>query len=388
MGLNSFRLTKTDICKVFFFCFLFCEYVFSYSAISRIAMILFVVAVAFTCKIHWSKYLTAYCFFIVWSIINIVAGYAISSSVALEYTQTCILNLIVLIALVMFFWRIGDVEEVLNIYIKSSVLISIIAIATGIGAVVAGGRLDSIMNSNTVAMFSAYAIIMLIHKLKTKSISGKTAICIIVLCFLTILLSGSRKGLIITLIGLYVLFCFSNPRKIFKVTVICIALVAVVYVLLMKVDVFYSTVGYRVEAVLQFAQGVDVEEGSIVSRNSFINLAWDESQDSLILGHGLANFSLLPGAFGTYSHCNYLEILYSLGWVGVVIYYSPFLWLLGYLMKRIIRRDYNLSLIIALVIPYLVCDYFTVTYFTRKSLIVPAFCIVFSEIYKRRKLSE
>lgn len=143
----------------------------------------------------------------------------------------------------------------------------------------------------------------------------------------------------------------------------------------MNVDFLYNTIGYRLEPLVAYLNNAEYDEASLETRSHFIEYAWINAQDSLIFGHGLDCFRLLPGAWGTYSHCNFLELLYSTGWIGLFIYYSTSISTVLKFYKYI--NDKYTGLLLALLIPFLVCDYMNVTYSNRTAIIIPSLAIMF-----------
>lgn len=133
----------------------------------------------------------------------------------------------------------------------------------------------------------------------------------------------------------------------------------------------YNLIGYRVEPVLQYLNAENYEEASMETRVDYIELGWLESQKEPFWGHGLSSFQKLKKSYGTYSHCNYVEILYSLGWIGAIIYYLPYVVSLLKAPKFFKKARKYAGLALAILVPYIICDYFRVTYFSRTDIIFP-----------------
>jgi len=240
--------------------------------------------------------------------------------------------------------------------------------------VLAGERLSVFeINSNAIAMLAAYASILSIHDFLNKK--GKLArwgdLALVLVYVLTIVLSGSRKGLIIPIVGLYVLVCMRKPQRFLLYSVGTILLAFFALLAILKIDILYNLIGYRVEPIIDYITLGAYNEASMESRMDYISLAWERSWHQPIWGHGLDCFRVLSGAHDTYSHCNFVEILFSLGCVGFLIYYIPYLWTLFKIPKALKRNKQLVSIAVAMLIPYLVCEYFQVTYFTRTSVIIP-----------------
>lgn len=85
-----------------------------------------------------------------------------------------------------------------------------------------------------------------------------------------------------------------------------------------------STYFYRVASAMHFAEfGVAVREKSLYIREDMLMAALRLWEASPVFGHGVDSFRLLA-PYGTYSHNNYAEILATLGLIGLLLFYGPF----------------------------------------------------------------
>ena len=270
---------------------------------------------------------------------------------------------------------VGSIEKVLNIYKWTTFAFCIPCFVGAIVAIISDDRLLILgINANVVAMQAAYGVLIFINDLIRKDKSERRVYEWLVIAFmlLTAFLTGSRKGLLIPVIGVYVLICSRKPRRFFWYTLLIAAVSAIVLTLLLKVDALYRLIGYRVEPLLQYIRGESFEEASMESRLDYIRLGWEETKRSPVFGRGLDCFRTLRYAYETYSHCNFIEILFSTGWVGLVLYYIPYLNALRWAPQALRRNRTQGAMMLSLLIPYIVCESFSVTYFSRVSLIIPA----------------
>jgi len=354
------------------------EILFSYTLVSQISLFIFCAIVFYlNPKIPKSGYLVSIILFTVFSFINIITKHAVSESVAFAMTKTMFFNCLFMWCFLLYVNYISNVFIILNVIKNVLFFCSIISVTFGINSLIAGNRLKFLgLNPNDLAILCAFTCIVSFYKLfnsKNANVRIKQ-IVIIFLFFLTIILSGSRTGIIIILCGIYVLICFSNPKKIFIYTLFVILFTIGSYYILTSIKFLNEIVGHRLNPVLLYFKGLEVGDSSIISRTNYIILAWKESQGSLFWGHGLDCFRLLPQSYGTYSHNNYLEILYSLGFVGLIVYYYPHAITILKLPIIIIKKKLNKIdvLMISMIIPYLIAEAFSVSYFTRSKLIIPA----------------
>lgn len=366
------------------------ELLFAYSIFSRLALFAFCLLSLWlsfrTSRIYKNSFVLSYALFTVFSYAIIYLGYAIDKSVATEMTNTLLLNCLFLLSFTQYCGVISDPIEILRVYKNVCIFIAAIMLVLGIPSLLAGGRLGvGGINANAVASFVAYSLIIHLYELYNGKRVEATDVLIIILFSIVLLFTASRKGLLIALIGWYVLSGFKNPKALLKNTLLIVGVSAVVLVIVLNVDFLYNLIGFRLEAVLFFLQGQDFEEVSLVTRNHFMQYAWENSQDSLFFGHGLDCFHTLPKAYGVYSHNNYIEIIFSTGFIGLAIYYSTSFLTLLKIPKLIKCKKQEVCLLLAILIPFLICDFMNVTYFTRRMLIIPAIAIMFLGRYANEK---
>lgn len=372
------------ILTVAFVLFFITELFFPYTWISQIMLFLFGgLGVLTVPRIYKNSFLLSYILFTVWSFAIIFFGFAIDKSVATDMTVTLCFNCMFLFAFTQYCGVINDPIAVFKTYKNICIFASCVFLVFGLPSVISGERLSILgINSNAISSFAAYSLIILIYELYEKKRCDYQDVFVFIVFSLVILLSASRKGVLIPLIGWYVLLCLRKPKKFIKNSLIIAALVIVFVFLVLTIEPLYNVVGYRIEPLLFLLQGAEVEEDSLMTRSHFIQYAWENSQDSLFFGHGLDCFRTLPKAYGTYSHSNYLELLFSTGWIGIAIYYST-AFLTLFKIPAVIKSNKTVAALpLAVLIPFLVCDYMNVTYYTRRLLIIPAIAIMFIGRYK------
>lgn len=375
------RISKNYNKVMLNFCFILwfmCEFVFVHTPIAQAAMLLFVGCTAIVCfrKIQMNVFIQFYLMFILYAALNILTGHATDNNTAKAMCGTELVCLVFLIFFSAYCSYVGDVRIVLELLKKLTAILCVVCLLSGIISGGFGDRLSVFgLNANSIAMMAGYSLSYHFYDMKKRTIVWSDY-CFLALCLVTILLSGSRKGIIIPIVALLVIECTNHPKRIVVYTLASIIGIIVAYYLLMNIDVLYSTIGHRIEAVVQLATGQNYTEASLQVRSSYIRLGWEKSQDGLLWGHGIDCFRHLQGAYNTYSHNNYIEILYSLGWPGVAIYYFPFgIGFVYYLSRRHFQSD-NCYLYLAIIIPYLICDYMNVSYYERSSLIYPVMFLV------------
>lgn len=384
----TIRVNIRKILTAIFVMLFVTELFFSYTMLSRVMLLLFCGMGFILChRIFINPFCISYAIFGAWSLMNIFFGHAIDKNVAIEMTMTLALNCVFIFVFTQYCGVMKNPVDILNVYKNICIFASCIFCVVGLPGVLSGERLSVLgINSNVIGTFAAYSLIVHIYEIYRKEHVSVEDVLIFVLFVLVMLFSGSRKALIIPIIGWYVMLCFRKPRKFIKYTVIAMLLVVISIVASLNVEFLYNIIGYRIEPILLFLQGLDYEETSLMTRSHFIQYAWENSQDSMMWGHGLDCFRTLPKAYDTYSHCNYLEILFSTGVIGILIYYGTSVIALVKANKALRYKKKDVELLLAWIIPYLVCDFFSVTYFTRRMIIIPSITIMFLWRYGNERL--
>lgn len=131
----------------------------------------------------------------------------------------------------------------------------------------------------------------------------------------------------------------------------------------MKVPQIYNILGYRLEAMFS-----EHKDGSINERHFFKQEAMRLFFQNPFWGSGYDSFKthlrLINYRNPTYSHCNYTEILSTLGIVGAIIYYIMYIYLLtkSYKKKDSLSRILFICLLCTIMSEYGAVFYNNITY--------------------------
>ena len=181
------------------------------------------------------------------------------------------------------------------------------------------------------------------------------------------LISGSRKSLISIVICILLLVFYEHPPKnsvkfVGRIAVI-VAVLGVAYWSIMNIEMLYSSIGVRVESLVNFFEGDVKADGSANTRVLMMERAIDMFLQKPFRGYGLNAFKYVT-RFGAYAHNNYLELLADLGILGLCIYYVP---LLAYFCRAFVQwtkgaKDSILPLTVLLI--FIINDFANVSYFS------------------------
>lgn len=193
-----------------------------------------------------------------------------------------------------------------------------------------GGRFSLKINSNSFGIIAGYLFGFMLYAAKKAQWKKILPNVMVGVLLVIVLLTGSRKALIMVALFVVAFFLFWTPEKgsvdmLLRIVGIAV-LIVVAMVLIMKVDVFYNSIGQRVESLLKYWMTGDESDASAITRTNMINIALDLFLNlNPIFGIGLNNFKYMSG-YMTYAHNNYVEILCSLGVVGMLVYYGPMIY--------------------------------------------------------------
>lgn len=208
-----------------------------------------------------------------------------------------------------------------------SLLLSFNFIANG--TVNEQGRFSLGINANVMGMNAAYLFGIMLYGAKESQWKKWYWTMLAVMLAVIALLTGSRKALVMLLIFSFAyIFMWKREKNFVKffgrilgVAAVCTALIF----LLMKVEVLYNSIGNRLESLyLQWVSGGDAD-ASAITRERMVEIGIELFRKDPLLGFGHNAFKLYSGYF-TYSHNNYIELMCSLGVIGLAIYYIPLIY--------------------------------------------------------------
>lgn len=244
-----------------------------------------------------------------------------------------------------------------------------------------GRAMGTLGNANVLGLTMVISIFSsIIYLQKEKEISKIFFYYQYINIFLSIymiILTASKKGILFgsSLILIYLILSIKDPKNLFKLALVSV--IAVIIVLnFINIDELRNNLA---DVAVRFSEfenqlGSESRFGSTGQRIYFIELALSYFMDRPLFGHGLNNFSIYAG---TYSHNNYVEILFSVGLVGFLLYYSIFFFIL---QKIFNMKDKYLQIILTFVmLNMLLVDMATVTYYDKFYIFTLLFISIYAE---------
>lgn len=235
---------------------------------------------------------------------------------------------------------------------------------------------------NTVAQILAIAIIIAYFFIKITKLRRKRILYIffILFSFYHILLTGSRKGLLMPLFGIVIFMLLQsglNIRRIIINLFILICIFVVITCFLVQNEVFTS----RIEIIFNLIFKGNTLDESTTLRMSFIRLAKQMYLNSPIFGCGINTFAsqcLINFGRNYYAHNNFYELLSGTGLFGVALYY--WIYILSLIKFYILRKKNNIYILgFSVWLTLMVFEYGIVTY---SVILYPIILTIFAISYR------
>ena len=237
---------------------------------------------------------------------------------------------------------------------------------------IGGARMGGeITNENTFGMaFSQALIIAFYYYLKSKK---KVHLASIAVFLIFALSSGSKKALLMCIVGVIGLSVFYYGfQRIWK-TILVAAVVAVVGYYLLQLPMF-SVINDRFTSYLSGELST-----SDLNRMRHIENGISLIKEKPFLGWGLQNYRYASGR-GTYSHNNFIEVFVSTGIIGFSLYYSLYIFA-GWkvVMHFLHSREANMIVLLILTVINIVFGYGMVQFYSKGSWFFVAVLLAVSD---------
>ncbi|KNZ42033.1 O-antigen ligase family protein [Acetobacterium bakii] len=372
--INRQKVLLTLYTKWVFAVLVLSQLFFDYTIISQVAIVLMCIMTVLVCitekRFCFSVYFIFALLFIIQSYIFSVYGISINSETSLAMTKTLVINFIMALAIYNYVVIYDNLEESLDVFAAMSVILTIfimilsfqsilsVRLGSNVGFTVLGKPVS--FSPNSIALIAGFAY--LIYLYKYNNTKNQTTLVAMFWLILVVLLTGSKKGILLVVLGTPLMNFLLGSDKKFKNIIISLIVVFGLYQIIINVPMFYDIMGQRVESLVGMVMGGETGDASSNSRSSYIELGWDYFLLRPWTGFGLDNFRYLPDAYRTYSHNNYIELLFSGGIPALFFFYGFRVYML---IKLFINRNLNkingflfVSLLIMMVMEYAFVSYF------------------------------
>lgn len=312
---------------------------------------------------HYSKdYIVRYISFIFICILSIL--WSINDSTWLQINISIIQCVVVGISLIYYEQSEKRIQTTLNAIIIASVILCVrLLVSTPLSS----------WGSERVGVHIGYGNVGVSYVLATATIiamflgQSKKSILLYALAavFLGVsALTGTKKGLIVAVVGIFIIILKSskNPVKVLRNTAILLVLVWAGWYVIMNVDIFYNAIGKRIVSALLQLTGEGLDKST---RDRALLMVWglETFYEHPIFGVGVDAFRFASNnLINYYAHNNYVELLADVGIIGTFIYYYLlFKESIVGLLTKYNSGSYRI-LAISILISLLVGDFMSVSY--------------------------
>lgn len=310
----------------------------------------------------WQFLFTGFCF----------TSYLWSIAPATSNNNSFFVNIILMIPLSVYLSKHQNQKETLGLLVFYSLFVMLYSLLFGGLGMEASGDAMRLGNENMNANFFAIISVFSIYSLLTVVSSPKIIKFSLCLFFaIIILLSGSKKGFLMLLLGFFTLELTKRRKvRIFNIFLYLIVTIAI-FLLLLRLPFVQETVGVRLMSLVDELL-YDSGDSSSSERSDMITMGWFWILQEPIIGHGIDNFRYQFEVFSrygsnTYSHNNYIEILHGVGIIGFILYYSLYYYIIKslYRVKPYIFKYPILRFCVVFMAMLLFAEIALVTYNTR-----------------------
>ena len=215
-------------------------------------------------------------------------------------------------------WKIVSAMEWVGI-----LAVTLILFREGVNILAGGMRIGDSLSGNSNTVGYNVGLFSLVSMWEYCVKKNKRSLFFFLLFTVLILLTGSKKALIILLFDLFLFLWYRRKNAIPWVIAVCLTVV-VIYVIF-KIPYFYNIIGFRVENMFRTMFGEQdrrYQSYSTEIREYMIQEGVRIFSKKPIFGGGYNYFYSMTISGFDYSHCNYVELLCTMGIFGTVIYYS------------------------------------------------------------------
>lgn len=312
--------------------------------------------------------------------------WALDTTLAMDKAKTLFILTTFLLVTYNCFSNIDNAEEkLLKIIMFAGIFFSIYVILfygaeTYFTKLLNGERVGTEVNNvNTIGMQTSISIIIAMFFAIYKS--NKKYIIPSILPLIVSLGTGSRKVLILIVLGIILLFLLKKDQKINVKKIVILLFLLGMLIGALQLPVF-STIVDRIEMTIQSFTG---EAKIDIGRRKFIDVGWKQFLETPILGIGIANsgyLTLKVDGWFTYLHNNYIELLACVGIIGFALYYSVYIYILYYGMKFFNRKDANINLILIIFTANMILEIAMVSYSLKNTYIYILLALLVIERHK------
>lgn len=392
-------LDKVQI--ILFSCFLFLWYISANEKILRIISICIfgmfsiieIIKILYDKKIAFNSSLLSYLFLVLFGFISML--WAVDDDAVVSKSTELLMGFIFLTLSYNYFIKLDQPTELIIKVIKivgivfSVYVVLYYGVTNYFNMLLSGRRIGTeIINVNFIGIITSINFILLLYDLILEN-KGNNVVTIVLatISLIVALGTGSKKAIIVILLGITVIL-FKKFKQKFTIKNVITTFIFVIAIILVA-SFFYNggyldTIFNRFEAMLNTLSNDDISTGSTYIRKMFIKSGLEEFFKSPLVGIGLNNSKIITYELfreETYLHCNYIELLACTGIIGFCLFYYIYYYVLYNCIKNITLK--NADIVILIFIINLFLDIGNVSYYEIKTFLYLLLGIVFVGNIKR-----
>ena len=326
-------------------------------------------------RLHFSPYMFYLLLFIMWCVVTML--WAEDAGKSFEMVVTLTELLISSVILFSFLVSVGNVDFFLISMFVAGMLGSFYMLGyygfSGYMEMLKEGERagQEISNVNVIGMYMAIAVLIGFY---LAYIKGKLYCYVLIALPLVMALgSGSRKVLVILVVGISLMLLLDSVQKFDIKKFVRIAIIVIILIVVaiwISEQSIFNTIFERFEQMTGATGKVD---GSTLKRQKMIVAGWKYFKEHPFTGTGINNAGVMTKkAIGweTYLHNNFVELLATTGIIGFTFYYAVYVYLVFNLFKNY-RKTHNPTTIflLSLLITRTIIEYGAVTYYDKMNMI-------------------
>ncbi len=272
------------------------------------------------------------------------------------------MTLLQIVGLVFMVYNIIDtreeLESVVQAFFWGTIIMCIQAIFIYgipyiIDSIMSGTRLGTEINqANALGYYCAIAFLIGIYNFIYRK--KKLFLLLAILPFFMAFSSGSRKTIIVIILGAALLFALKNGRiNIFKISVALLLFIGV-FMLIYQIDALQPFFKRFTAFIDFFSDDAGTgKDNSMVVRVDMIKFGMEQFKNRPIFGSGTEQYNVLyEQAFGIArpSHNHYIQTLVCFGVVGFCIFYGMYCYIISKLVKAISNKDRLATIVLIITI--------------------------------------
>jgi O-antigen ligase len=199
--------------------------------------------------------------------------------------------------------------------------------------------------------------------------------------------SGSRRSLLVLLMGTALLILLNNYVKRNKMGNVFFVIIAIVFVpILIELTSYLDTLS-RLQSSFEFIKGSRDMDKSLLTRSKMISFGWDLFTRRPFLGYGTDQYRVMYNYyFGGLrpAHNGYIQVIVEMGMIGFILYYGMII----YAIKKILKYTKNHksdvgSILIVLLICHLISDLATSSIYDKLTYIYLSLAFGFIRVKRK-----